>query len=190
MAEMVSGEQARELVVLARETIQCRLKGSGQERRLPENSPLCRRAATFVTLKKEGQLRGCIGNLEPVGSIWESVQQNAVNAAFHDSRFSPLQEQELADLQIDVSILSEPVVLEYKDAADLAQALRPGIDGVVLRCRNRGATFLPQVWDQLPTVELFLDHLCQKAGLPGSCWLTDHPEILTYQVQHCSEEDK
>lgn len=189
MTERIDPQEAKALITLVRQTIQSRLTGAaGKELSVPENSPLKEPGATFVTLKKQGQLRGCIGNLEPVGSIWDSARQNAVSAAFHDTRFTPLREQELAEVEISVSILSEPVILEYRDAEDLAMALRPGIDGVILRSRGRSATFLPQVWEQLPAVELFLGHLCRKAGLSENCWLTDNPEILTYQVQNCSEE--
>ena len=189
MTERVPPTEVRNLLALVRRTIEDRLAGKTGD--VPEaeiSSPLNRKGATFVSLKKHGQLRGCIGNLEPVGSIWDSARQNALNAAFHDSRFPPLAEHELAVVDISVSILTEPEPLDYRDADDLAGTLRPGIDGVVLRSRGRSATFLPQVWDQLPTAALFLGHLCQKAGLSENCWLTDHPEIFTYQVQNCHEE--
>lgn len=155
----------------------------------PGDDPYYRQPlATFVTLTLDGQLRGCIGNLTPTGPLWESVADNAVNAAFHDQRFSPLSEDELDMVHIEISILTPPRVLEYTDSADLAARLRPGVDGVILRRGRAGATFLPQVWRQLPSVELFLGHLCRKAGLPENCWKNEHLDIQTYQVEHFHEE--
>ncbi len=154
------------------------------------SSELEKPAATFVTLKIEGNLRGCIGNLEPHESLADSIKSNGVSAAFHDRRFSPLTENELKKVKLEISVLSTPVALTYEDAKELGEQLRPGVDGVVLRQGGKGATFLPQVWEQLPTVELFLSHLCKKAGLDRDCWLVDHPDILIYQVQSFSEDDK
>jgi len=144
--------------------------------------------ATFVTLKRKGELRGCIGNLSACDPLARSVQRNAVNAAVCDPRFPALEESELDRITIEVSVLSEPRPLETRDAADLARRLRPGVDGVVLRRGCAGATFLPQVWEQLPRPEDFLRHLCLKAGLPGDAWRQPGLEISTYQVQHFEEE--
>ena len=175
---------------LARESIQQRLLGEETTTSPPADSPFHQSAATFVTLKIAGQLRGCIGNLQPVGSLWDSVRNNAINAAFYDSRFPPLGEAELAEVEIDISVLSEPLPLEYSDAEDLLAKLRPGEDGVVLRLGRAGATFLPQVWLQLPSAEQFLDNLCWKAGLSRDSWRSDHPEVLVYNVQCFSEEQE
>ena len=90
-------------------------------------------------------------------------------------------------MEIEVSILTDPQPLSYGDADDLLKKLRPGVDGVILRSGPAGATFLPQVWDQLPNKEDFLGRLCMKAGMAADSWRTLHPEILTYQVQHFSE---
>lgn len=190
MSDTITSGQADMLLQLARSTIRERLNMVGDGVNCPPGDQVFGEAgATFVTLKKNGQLRGCIGNLEPSGTLWESIRQNAINAAFYDSRFSPLTEDELADVHIDISILSQPRPLYYTDADDLMVKLHPGKDGVVLRHRGRGATFLPQVWEQLPSVEMFLGHLCRKAGLADDCWRTEQPEILVYQVQ-CFAEDK
>lgn len=189
MTRELNDVQGRKLLQLARETIAGRLKGLPAETDIPADACFAEMAATFVTLKIEGQLRGCIGTLELSASLWESIRKNAVNAAFHDTRFRPLSEEEFERVHIDISILSEPRLLEYTDAEDLVGKLRPGIDGVLLYHGMAGATFLPQVWEQLPTPELFLGQLCRKAGLHESCWRGDHPEIRTYQVQ-CFAEDK
>jgi AmmeMemoRadiSam system protein A len=142
-----------------------------------------------VTLKIGGQLRGCIGNLSPVSSVWDGVRENAINAAFHDSRFSPLAEEELARIEIDISILTNSQPLDYNDGNDLQKKLRPHIDGVILSDGYRSATFLPQVWDQLPDATSFLDHLCLKAGLPRGAWQQKKLDIRIYQVQSFAEEE-
>ena len=143
---------------------------------------------TFVTLKIKGQLRGCIGNLTPEGSVLEGVKRNAVNAAFHDPRFSSISAAELDRTQIEVSILTEPLPLAYRDSQDLIQKLRVNVDGVIIRKGHASATFLPQVWEQLPRPENFLNHLCMKAGLPADAWKNSKLEVLTYQVQYFEEK--
>lgn len=188
MSERITPEQGAVLLRLARESINNRL-GEGAATEPEKTEGFDRDGATFVTLKIHDKLRGCIGNIEPSGwNLWESVKRNAVNAAFYDSRFTPLTREELDQVHIDISILTEPAPLDYSDSNDLMAKLSPGKDGVILRHRGRGATFLPQVWEQLPTIELFLGHLCRKAGLADDCWLTEHPEIELYRVQSFGEK--
>jgi AmmeMemoRadiSam system protein A len=143
--------------------------------------------ATFVTLKRGGELRGCIGTLCACEPLAASVRRNSCNAAFCDPRFPPLAAAELAGVTIEVSVLSEPRRLEAAGAEELLRRLRPGVDGVVLRRGGAGATFLPQVWDQLARKEDFLKHLCLKAGLPRDAWREAGTEVSTYQVQHFEE---
>ena len=187
MDDLLTREQGASLLQLARRAI-------GRELGRREESPALddivqrRRSGTFVTLKIAGELRGCIGNLEAAGSIADAVERNACNAAFHDCRFSPLSPQELDRIHIDISILTPAVLLNYRDGEDLLRQLRPGIDGVILSHGPAGATFLPQVWEQLPQPEQFLGHLCRKAGLPERTWREAHPEIRIYQVQYFAEE--
>jgi len=145
------------------------------------------RCATFVTLKHKGQLRGCIGTLSASDPLAEGVRRNAVNAAFHDPRFSPLTEEELGQVEIEVSVLSEPQPLSFSDPEDLLRKLRPNVDGVIIRHGHASATFLPQVWEQLPKKEDFLGHLCLKAGLPRDAWKRGRLEVSTYQVQYFDE---
>lgn len=142
---------------------------------------------TFVTLTIDGRLRGCIGNLAPDRTITEGVADNAINAAFHDPRFSPLTHSEFKKIQIEVSLLSEPQPLEFTDADDLLSKIRPGIDGLIIRKGIYSSTFLPQVWDQLPDKHSFLDHLCMKAGLPANEWQKPGLKVFTYQVQYFEE---
>jgi AmmeMemoRadiSam system protein A len=181
------------LVRLARLSLAEKLKGGltpaeAESRRAALQDPdLQAVRATFVTLKRKGELRGCIGTLSACEPLAESVQRNALNAAFCDPRFPALTAGELDRVTIEVSILSEPRRLEAADAEDLVRKLRPGVDGVVLRQGCAGATFLPQVWEQLPRTEDFLKHLCLKAGLPRDTWTGPGIEVSTYQVQHFEE---
>ena len=145
------------------------------------------RCGTFVTLNIDGQLRGCIGNLTSAETVLDGVKRNAIHAAFHDPRFAPLSKEELGRLEIEVSVLTEPQPLVYRDWQDLIKKLRVHVDGVILRKGHARATFLPQVWEQLPTPEEFLAHLCIKAGLPSQAWKNSELEVLTYQVQYFEE---
>ncbi len=186
-----SEKQGQDLVKLARLTIADRLGIKVESSSLAyalKHPCFKKRCGTFVTLKKDGQLRGCIGNLSPNGSVPEDVQQNAVTAAFHDSRFPPLRAEELEQINISVSILTEPQPLEYSKSSELLTRLRAYTDGVIIRKADAGATFLPQVWEQLPSPEKFLTHLCLKAGLPPDAWETSRLEVWTYQVQYFEEQ--
>lgn len=188
MGKELTEKQGQLLLKLARDMLRYKM-GEGTAPMQPEDPALSVQAATFVTLKLGGELRGCIGNLEPVGPLWQGICDNASNAAFNDYRFSPLTADELPGVHLDISILSEPRPLNYQDPQELPAKLRPGIDGVILRDGHRSATFLPQVWEQLATPEQFLDHLCLKAGLPRDRWRQRRIDILIYQVQ-CFEEDQ
>ena len=117
----------------------------------------------------------------------ENVRRNAINAAFHDPRFPPLDLDELDRIAVEVSVLSPPAALSYEDADDLMSGLRPGLDGVILRKGASSATFLPQVWKQLPRCQDFLSHLCLKAGLSARAWYDGKLQVETYQVQSFEE---
>ena len=188
-----SEAQGRLLVKLARQTISERL-GAKVADSAPDASTLALQddslkshCGTFVTLKIGGQLRGCIGNLSASESVLEGVRRNAINAAFHDPRFSPLSQDELDRTEIEISVLTEPQPLEYRDGQDLIQKLRVNVDGVIIRKGHYSATFLPQVWEQLPEPDDFLTHLCRKAGLSSEAWKSSKLEVLTYQVQYFEE---
>lgn len=145
--------------------------------------------ATFVTLKKKGQLRGCIGQLAATMPLLRSVYENALHAAFDDYRFQPVSIEELHHITLEISLLTQPKNLPYRSSKELLKLLTPGVDGVILRHESARATFLPQVWKQLPQPEVFLGNLCHKAGLPVNFWLTHHPEIEIYQVEAFGEEE-
>jgi len=137
-------------------------------------------AASFVTLTKDGQLRGCIGTLEAYRPLIEDLRANAVAAAFQDPRFSALTAYEFDLVQIEVSVLSELESMHAKSEEIAISKLIPQRDGVVLKYGSHRATFLPQVWKQLPDPKDFLAHLKQKAGLAADFW---HPEVLLYKYQ-------
>ena len=138
--------------------------------------------ASFVTLESNGDLRGCIGSLEAHRPLAEDVVHNAYSAAFRDTRFNPLQAHELSGLTLQVSVLTAPTEVLFQDEADLLQQLVPGKDGIILEEGYHRATFLPQVWDQLPQPELFMAHLKNKAGLPSNYW-SDALRIQRYHVE-------
>jgi AmmeMemoRadiSam system protein A len=126
--------------------------------------------AAFVTLHRAGDLRGCIGHLEASQPLVIDVADNAFAAAFRDPRFDPLAEWELDGLDLDISILTPPEPIQFRDESDLLSQLRPGTDGLILEDRGRRGTFLPAVWQSLPEPELFLAELKRKAGLPATYW--------------------
>jgi AmmeMemoRadiSam system protein A len=147
---------------------------------------LTQRGASFVTLKAKGELRGCIGSLNAHRPLGQDVSHNARGAAFHDSRFLPMTVKEWPDVKVEVSLLSEPNFLESGSEAQVLSCLRPGIDGVIFFNGCQKATFLPQVWEQLPQPRDFLAALKRKAGLAPDYW-SSKVMVATYQVSKWSE---
>jgi AmmeMemoRadiSam system protein A len=145
--------------------------------------------ATFVTLTKDGELRGCVGALEAYQSVVEDVVEHTEAAAFHDFRFPPVRESELPHIRIEISRLTPPVPLEYTTPDDLLEKLCPGVDGVLLRDGFRRATFLPQVWEKLPSPAEFMEHLCLKMDAPGDLWRRKRLGVYLYQVESFEEEN-
>jgi len=129
--------------------------------------------ASFVTLTCNGQLHGCIGTTHPWRSLKEDVQANAVAAALKDTRFPPLQALEWPQTRVEVSVLSPLEPIEFDNEAQALAQLRPGVDGLVLASGYHRATFLPQVWEQLPDPALFVAQLKRKAGLRANFWSAD-----------------
>jgi AmmeMemoRadiSam system protein A len=157
-----------------------------RETMVAEHPELLEKRATFVTLNINDALRGCIGSLEPRLALIDDLISNARGAAFRDPRFMPLTKEEYLRCSVEISLLTPPLPLAYSDSEDLKSKIHPGVDGVVLQKGGNKATFLPQVWEQLPSFELFFSHLGLKAGLGGDV-LRIHPEIQTYQVEHFKE---
>lgn len=129
--------------------------------------------ASFVTLKAHGRLRGCIGSIEAYRPLIEDVAVNSFAAAFCDDRFGPLRSDERPHIELTISVLDEPIPLEFEDEPALLDQLRIGQDGLLIRCYGRRGLFLPQVWDMLPDRGDFLRQLKLKAGLPAEHWSDD-----------------
>ncbi len=169
---MLSETDKKQLKALARRSICYGLEGGG---RLPLklddfSQDLRRVCASFVTLQRDGQLRGCIGTVEAVRPLVEDVSLHAYAAAFLDPRFEPLSEPELVGLDIRISVLSPRRLMNVASEQDLLEQLRPGQDGLVLELGGREATFLPAVWKQLSKPADFVQHLKRKAGLDPEAW--------------------
>ena len=142
--------------------------------------------ASFVTLTRHGDLRGCIGSLEAHRPLGQDVRENALAAAFRDPRFMPLSRVEFDEVRVEVSVLSPHEALVVGSEKDALDALRPGVDGVVFEYGNSRSTFLPQVWEQLPDPAEFLAHLKRKAGLPLDFW-TEGVRLSRYTVSKWKE---
>jgi hypothetical protein len=187
--DVFTEEDKRSLLRLARSAVAAKLDRTEIVLQPVNPSPVLHKLrGCFVTLQKKGALRGCIGNLQPDAPLVENVEKNAVSAAFRDPRFPPLTESELGEVEFEISVLTKPQPLLFADASDLKRKLIPGVHGVILTRGFHSATFLPQVWDQLPEFETFLSHLCRKAGLGSNCWTDPEIEIQIYQVVHFSEQ--
>jgi AmmeMemoRadiSam system protein A len=189
MDDTLTAEEKRILLQLARQALEAGVRGLP----LPPLDPslltptLQAGGASFVTLTIKGELRGCIGALEPYQPLAEDVREHAVAAALEDYRFPQVQESEISQISIEISRLTVPVPLEYSTSDDLLEKLHPGVDGVILRDGFRRATFLPQVWEKIPEKEAFLANLCYKMGASPNTWKRKHLEVLTYQVEEFHE---
>jgi hypothetical protein len=152
----------------------------------PAHAALAEHAATFVTLRHGGRLRGCVGTLEARLPLDKDVRMHALAAAFHDTRFEALREEEFAALEIEVSLLGPSEPLAAASEAEALRALQPGVDGVTLEYRGLRATFLPQVWEQLDSPAEFLAALKRKVGLPEDFW-AEPLRLWRYQVRKFEE---
>ena len=172
-----------ELLRLARDSLREELlKEAPSPQRAPQIHDLTALGASFVTLRIDNDLRGCIGSLEATRSLQEDVRINALAAARDDPRFAPLEPHELAGLSIEVCVLTPPEPLACNSESELLARLRPGTDGLVLRRGRHRATLLPQVWESLPTPCEFVRALWEKAGLKPGTWRHDL-RIERYEVR-------
>ncbi len=160
------------LLAIARSALDAAVSGRPAELEGGDAS-LREHAASFVTLTRRGELRGCIGTLEPCRPVGEDVRHNARAAALEDSRFTPVRAEELDEISVEVSVLSPLEEIEHRGEDDLLARLRPGIDGLVIAHLGCRATFLPQVWTGLPRPAEFLRELKAKAGLSRGFWSDD-----------------
>jgi len=176
--------QGRVLTAIARASIADALGCASTP--APDAGWLHESGACFVTLTQAGELRGCIGTIDPHRPLGEDVRANARAAAFRDPRFAALTAQELDQTRIEVSVLTPREELAFTSQEDALRQLRPGTDGVVLEFGAHRGTFLPQVWDQLPTPDQFMAALLRKAGLPQGFWAPG-VRLFRYQVRKSSE---
>jgi len=176
----------KELLKLARIAIKAELNGKEIKITDSYKKSFNKNGACFVTLTIDRELRGCIGTLEAHQELWKDVIDNSLHAAFDDPRFSPLDKSELEKIKIEISILTEPKRLDYNGPEDLLKKIDKKM-GIILRKGYRSATFLPQVWDDLPDKQDFLGHLCLKAGLNQESW-KEGCEVWFYRVVSVKEE--
>jgi hypothetical protein len=144
--------------------------------------------ATFVTLTKDGQLRGCMGSLSAARPLGQDVASNARAAAFEDPRFPKLTREEWPRCAIEVSLLSAPKPIRFADEADLLDQIRAGEDGLILECDGKRAIYLPQVWEMISDKRRFLDELKKKAGLVADTRIA-RCRILRYRVKKWTQAD-
>lgn len=185
---MLAHTDQQTLLHLARESIQY---GLAHAQALPVDkqdysASLQQIRASFVTLHKQGQLRGCMGNLEASEPLVENVANNAFNAAFRDPRFPPLTPDEFALLHIHIELLTPAEAINFSSEQDLLRQLQAGKDGLILSDGFHRGTFLPSVWESLPEPEQFLFHLKNKAGLPGDYW-SDTLNVQRYYTEAFEE---
>jgi hypothetical protein len=145
--------------------------------------------ACFVTLTEKGELRGCIGHIYPQEPLYQAVEENAENAARRDPRFLPVQAGETSQIKIEISVLTEPKPLDFTSPEDLLTKLKPHRDGVVLKIGSHSATYLPQVWEQIPDKTEFLNQLSEKAGCEPSAWRGRNTSVFIYHVEAFKESD-
>jgi AmmeMemoRadiSam system protein A len=193
--ETYSDNSKKYLLGLARRAIHSQFKKVNKTfQTIP--SEVEKERGVFVTLSQGDKLRGCIGNITPEGPIYSAVARNAVLAAFDDTRFPVLEEKELSYTNIEISILSDPKQIEFKNSDELIDKLSSK-PGVVLQKGWKKATFLPQVWDKLTTPKEFLSQLCRKGRIQSDAWMQKNKdqkdeeplEIYTYNVIKFSEAD-
>lgn len=182
--ELDDGQKIR-LLRIARESILTGLANgqAGAPAAGAGDGILAETLASFVTLTRGGALRGCVGHLRATRPLAEDVADAAYAAAFQDHRFSPLSAAELETTEIEISVLSTPEPLAVHSQQELLEQLQPGRDGLVLEDGSHSATFLPQVWEQLPDPREFLAHLKHKAGWPAEYWSA---KMRCYRYATCS----
>jgi AmmeMemoRadiSam system protein A len=191
MEDMLTLAEKRLLLQIAREAVTAAAHG----RPAPEINKgalpliLLEPGATFVTLRKHGELRGCIGGLEARWPLYEDVRVHAAQSATQDYRFPPVEPDEVGKLTIEISVLTPSTPLAYDSSAELPARLRPLVDGVTLQWGTRRATFLPQVWENVPDPEQFLSMLCEKMGVAPDTWRQQLLDVQVYQDVKFSETE-
>lgn len=189
--EIISAEAGRQALQVARKSLEQFVRDQTLFRPVIEDLPkeLQKAGASFITLTRKGTLRGCMGHTDALYPLAEDIARNAT-AASRDFRFPPVNEVEMADIRLEVTVLTPLVHLAYDDLNDLVRKLKPGSDGVMLTWKKRRGLLLPQVWHRVPDPLAFLQAILIKAGIPGTA-LQDVPPtvaVYTFQVQHFAED--
>jgi len=176
----------QELLGIARETLELYFKGKeiNVDNKIKEKYK--KENACFVTLTRNGELRGCIGSLYPRQELWREVIENSLNAAFSDTRFEPLEKEELDKIKIEISVLSVPEKINYKTEEELKKKIKG--KGVILKKNYHSATYLPQVWEEISSFEEFISSLCMKAGFSSNAWKNLDLEVSVYSVESVKEK--
>lgn len=151
------------------------------------NKKFLEKKATFITLTLGDQLRGCVGNILPKFPLYKDIINNSLSAAFADPRFPNLEKDELNNTKIEISVLSKPKRIIFDSTEDLLKKIKPFEHGIILQSSFHQATFLPQVWEDLPDKRDFLTNLSIKAGLSANDWCNPKVEYFYYIITHFSE---
>jgi AmmeMemoRadiSam system protein A len=186
---MISKAEGKKLIGLARESIMACFS----EGRFEAAPGLVKKFSTpqggFVTLTIGGRLRGCIGYVEPVFPLYETIMRAARSAAFEDPRFPPVKQEEFKQVQIEISVLSLPELIEVEKTDDYLQKIKIGEDGLIIRGRFGSGLLLPQVFTEYKsTPKTALEMTCQKAGLPSDAWKDLHNRIYKFHAEIFSEK--
>ena len=188
---MLTKEDGEYLINVAKLAIETYLK---KEKKIdiPENCPkyLKEKLGVFVTLNEQNELRGCIGYPEPIAPLIEATIDVAISAAFHDPRFSSLTMEEFENIDIEVTVLTKPEILQVNNpSTDYINKIRNGVDGLIVENGFNKGLLLPQVaTEHNMDNETFLSHTCMKAGLDPQCYLEDETKVFTFQGQIFKEE--
>jgi AmmeMemoRadiSam system protein A len=189
-ARFTTDERTFLLSLARRALVECagNLEGTVPVVNLAEVPPkLIEMHGCFVTLTRLGELRGCIGQVLARAPLYLAVMDNACNAAWSDPRFKPVDTTEIAQVRIEISVLTEPQALPGSTPEERMDSIQPQRDGVLLELDGRIATFLPQVWEQVPDKAEFLSRLAQKAGYPPEAWRGKKAALSIYQAESFEE---
>lgn len=181
-------ENKQYLLELSRETLEYYFNtGKRIDLNIELDQELKEKRGTFVTLTIGDELRGCVGHVEPLQFVYQGVIDNTLSAALEDDRFLPLKKEDLNNLKIEISILTEPKVLKYLSVDDLLEKIIPFRHGVIIKKDENSATYLPQVWEEIFSKEEFFSSLCLKAGLSMDEWQKGNLEVWVYEVEAFDE---
>lgn len=186
---MLTLKDGRQLVKLARKAVENYLEKDELVLEKSDDKKLDEKRGVFVTIDTypEKELRGCIGFPSAEFPLRESVQRAACSAAFQDPRFESLNKEELDKVTFEVSVMTKPELIKLKEPAECFKKIKRGKDGLILTYGVFSGLFLPQVWEQIPTIENFLKSLCSKAGLPNHLWKDKNTKLFKFRVQAFKE---